>query len=141
MPNHSVLYLFTVISLFLLTLPQNVAGKLDCQTPDMLTDLRPDHTGPPTEITLGVLLADITGVDDVAQTISGDFILEMQWEDKRLEEQGGCRIPIAQVWEPRIQLLNSHTLSTKRNFQKDQVEVETGGHIHYYQRYFGSIAT
>jgi len=142
MPNHSVLHLFTVISFFLLTLlPQNVAGQVDCQNTDIPIDIRPNHTGPPTEITLGVLVIDITGVDDAAQAISGDFLLELQWEDKRLVEQAGCRIPIAKVWEPRIQLFNSHKLSTKRNFQKDQVEVETGGHIHYYQRYIGSIST
>lgn len=140
MPNHCVLYLFTFISFFLLTLPQHGAAQDVCQPPAMRIDHRPDHNGPPTIITLGILVADITGIDDVAQTISGDFILEMQWEDKRLAEQAGCRIPISQVWEPRLQVLNSYNLSAARNFQKDQVEVEQGGHIHYYQRYFGSIS-
>ncbi len=141
MPNHCVLYLFTFISFFLLTLPQHGEAQDACQPPAMRIDHRPDHNGPPTIITLGILVADITGVDDVAQTISGDFILEMQWEDKRLEEQAGCRIAISQVWAPQLQILNSYILSAKRNFHRDQVEVEANGRIHYYQRYSGSIAT
>lgn len=141
MPNQFVLYLFTVISFLLLTLPQNVNGQDICSPPDMRIDHRPDHNGSPTIITLGILVADITGVDDVAQTISGDFILEMRWQDKRLVEQAGCRIPISQIWAPQLQILNSYNLIAKRTFQKDQVEVEADGHIHYYQRYFGSIST
>lgn len=112
-----------------------------CTLPEMRNDQRPGHDGPPTEITLGVLVADITGIDDVEQTITGDFIVEMQWKDERLAEQAGCRFPISKVWDPRMELVNSYNLTAKRNFQQDQVEVEDGGQIYYYQRYFGAIAT
>ncbi|MEN8140740.1 MAG: hypothetical protein ABFR97_05885 [Thermodesulfobacteriota bacterium] len=107
----------------------------------MRSDQRPDAGGPPTEITVGILIADVTAINDVEQTISGDFVVRMSWIDPRLADQAGCRFPLARVWEPRLELLNSSQLDAKRKFQRDQVEIKAGGRVHYHQRFFGAIST
>jgi hypothetical protein len=113
----------------------------DCVLPDMRTDQRPDPDGVPTSIKIGVLVADITAVDDVNQAIEGDFFLRMQWRDPRLVGVAGCRIPKSRVWFPRVELLNSSQLTSERQFTFDQVRVQEGGLVVYLQRHFGKIAT
>jgi hypothetical protein len=113
----------------------------DCALPDMRTDQRPDPDGVPTSIKIGVLVADITAVDDVGQAIEGDFFLRMQWRDPRLAGLAGCRIPKSGVWFPRIELLNSNRLTSRRQFTFDQVRVQEDGLVVYLQRNFGRIST
>jgi hypothetical protein len=113
----------------------------DCVLPDMRTDQRPDPDGVPTPIKIGVLVADITAVDDVNQAIEGDFFLRMQWRDPRLAGVAGCRIPKSSVWFPRVELLNSNQLTSRRRFAFDQVRVQEDGLVVYLQRNFGRIAT
>jgi len=141
MPPKFTIFFVAVFSLLLLILPHETNAQDLCELPKMRIYQRPGLGGPATEITLGILVADITDIDDVAQTITGDFILQIRWKDERLSERAGCRFPISKVWDPRLQLLNSSILSAKQNFYKDQVEIETGGQIRYYQRYVGSIST
>jgi hypothetical protein len=50
----------------------------ECVLPDMRTDDRPDPDGVPTSIKIGVLVADITAVNDVDQAIEGDFFLSVR---------------------------------------------------------------
>lgn len=132
-------WLITICLLVCIPSP-SIAVEL-CELPPMRIDQRPGSGGPPTEVTMGVLVADITGIDDVAQTLTGDFITETSWVDERLAEQAGCRFPLAQVWNPQIEALNSSTTTSKRRFARDQVEVGAGGYIKHYQRRFASIAT
>ena len=126
---------------FSLILTINVLAEDLCEVPAMRIDQRPDHNGPPTEVTLGMLVADILAIDDVDQTLTGDFIIETSWVDPRLAEEVGCRFQLSQVWHPRIESINSATGTTKRRFARDQVEIDVGGRVRHYQRWYGSIAT
>lgn len=130
------------VFLFLPVLTQVSLAENICVLPEMRINQRPGGAeGGPTEILLGVITVDITSVDDVAQTLSGDFIVVTNWQDGRLEGQVGCRFPISKVWSPRLELINSANLKQKYTFQRDQVKVEHGGWIRYYQRFTGSVST
>jgi hypothetical protein len=73
-------YAVVAVLLFLLAPPCISADDL-CELPQMRIDQRPGFGGEPTEITMGILVADITAIDDVAQTLTGDFITEISWID------------------------------------------------------------
>ena len=124
-----------------LILPINVLAEDLCEVPAMRIDQRPGHDGPPTEVTMGILIADILAIDDVAQTLTGDFIVETIWIDPRLAEEVGCRFSFSEVWSPRIESINSAVGTAKRSFAKDQVEIDVGGRVRHYQRFYATIAT
>lgn len=113
----------------------------ECELPAMKVGERPGPQDAPTVIKLGVLVADITSVDDVGQSVEGDFIVKMQWRDPRLAGLAGCRFPRTSVWFPNIDLLNSSEMRRKRLFAADQVTVEENGNVAHFQRYFGWVST
>lgn len=133
--------LAVTICLILLLAPASVIGQNLCEHPPIKINQRPDPDGPPTEVSIGIYIADITAVDDVAQTLTGDFIVLKQWRDERLAEQVGCRFSIADVWTPELELLNSSLMTQKQPIQRNQVGVEEGGLVSHYQRYFGAVST
>ena len=91
------------VFLFLPVLTQVSFAEAICVLPEMRINQRPGGAeGGPTEIFLGIITADITSVDDVAQTLSGDFIVVTKWQDQRFGNQVGCRFPISKVWTPRL---------------------------------------
>jgi len=75
-------FIFIGIPLSLI-LPINVLAEDLCEVPAMRIDQRPGYDGPPTEVTMGILIADILAIDDVGQTLTGDFIVETIWIDPR----------------------------------------------------------
>jgi len=88
------------------------------------------------------MVADVTRIDDVAQSLEGDFIVRKSWTDPRLAGQAGCRFQRAEVWFPITDILNSSQLRRSRGqFVTDQVSVGPNGRVVYFQRFFGTIAT
>lgn len=114
------------------------AEKDRCSTPNLRTDLRPNAEGPPTQVTVGVSLVDLLGIDDINQTLSGDFLVVLQWTDPRLAHLEGCEVPLQGIWEPGIVITNSG-----RKFPSLPREAEIGpnGSVRYIQRYGGTFAT
>lgn len=114
-----------------------------CALPqDYRADVRPDPEGTPTVVQFGLLVADVTSIDDVSQTIEGDFIIRKTWRDSRLSGLDGCRFQRAQVWFPVSDVLNSSQLQRSRGiFATDQVRIGVRGLVQYNQRFFGKIAT
>lgn len=132
------------IALFLpVLLVEGPARAGSCELPsDYRVDARPEAEGTATRVDLGVLIADITKIDDVAQSIEGDFIFRKTWHDRRLAGLVGCRFHRAQVWFPITDMLNSSQLRRARGeFSADQVRVGEDGLVEYFQRFFGTIAT
>ena len=115
----------------------------NCVLPaDYHAGTRPDPEGTPTVIKFGILIADVTAIDDISQEIEGDFIIRRSWTDMRLAELAGCRFPRAAVWFPVTDVLNSNQLRrTRGEFAADQVRISEGGRVEYRQRFFGTIAT
>ena len=121
--------------------PAVAANPSDCELPLMRIAERPGIGGPPTEVSIGLIVGDLLGVDDVNQQMTGDFFSTLEWTDPRLEVLEGCRFQRALVWTPPITLFNSAVLAMERTQARDQVTVEAGGMVRYSQRYRGEIST
>jgi len=117
------------------------SGGGACSLAGIRTDVRPDPAGHPTEVSVAMFMVDLTKVDDVAQTLTGDFIVQQRWADPRLAELEGCQLPLASVWHPQLDFLNSGPMQPRRSEDVDQVEIGPEGLVQHQQRYFGSLAT
>ena len=109
-----------------------------CPEPSVRNDIRPNPSGPPTEVKLGLRMIDFTSVDDVEQSMTIDFGIMLEWTDPRLAELAGCKVPVASVWDPNITIMNSGRLFRS---EPETVSIEEGGKARYVQRYYGTIAT
>jgi len=83
-------------------------------------------------------MIDLSGINDVNQTMTGDFVVGLTWTDPRLADFAGCQVPLAKVWSPQIDFLNSGRLFPRG---PDQVDIGQNGKVHYLQRYRGPLAT
>ena len=116
-------------------------GGGTCSPAGIRTDVRPDPAGRPTEVSVAMFMVDLTKVDDVAQSLTGDFMVLQSWSDPRLAELEGCQLPLASVWHPQLDFLNSGLMQPRRSEDADQVEIGPEGMVQHQQRYFGSLAT
>ena len=106
--------------------------EVSCVVPELRTDVRPNPDGPPTEVEVGMRMVDLMGIDDISQTLTGDFIVILNWIDPRLAELEGCEVPLADIWDPGVVIVNSG-----RKFPSLPLEagVGPGGWVRYVQRY------
>ena len=116
-------------------------GQGSCDVSQLRTDERPDPKGVPTHVQLGVLVADVLGVDDVAQAATLDLLAVARWRDPRLVGLEGCRVLKTAVWFPRVEILNSNELVRERTSLADRVEILENGNVRYVQRLTGPIST
>jgi hypothetical protein len=110
---------------------------VSCQLPEMKTGERPGAGGAPTKVAVGIVLADMTEIDDVKQQFTADFIMHETWTDPRLKGLDGCRFNLEQVWSPRLDFVNSGRVFP--GFPP-RVAVGPDGMVHYVQRYRGSLS-
>jgi hypothetical protein len=140
--KHALLRIVFAVAALGVLLPGAARADVCTLPADYRTDMRPNPDGGPTVVELGILVADVTKIDDVAQTIEGDFIIRKAWRDSRLAGLAGCRLPRSQIWFPWTDILNSSQLRRARGeFAADQVRVGEGGSVEYFQRFFGYVAT
>lgn len=71
--------------------------KNQCAAPDVQTDVRPEPDGPPTKVSVGIFMVDLTGISDPEQTLTGDFAVVVTWKDPRLTYLEGCRISLDDI--------------------------------------------
>ncbi len=109
-----------------------------CAAPNVRTDVRPNADGPPTEVSVGIYMVDLTGINDVAQTLTGDFVVALSWTDARLSHLEGCEISLDDIWSPGLVFMNSGRLITSR---PREVGIAPGGQVKYLQRYYGTLAS
>jgi hypothetical protein len=109
-----------------------------CAPPNVRTDVRPNAEGPPTEVTVGIHMVDLTGINDVTQTLTGDFVVAQSWVDARLSHLEGCEISLDDIWSPGLEFMNSGRLVTSR---PREVDIAPGGQVNYLQRYYGTLAS
>jgi hypothetical protein len=109
-----------------------------CALPEMRTDQRPDPEGPPTEVSIGIRMFDLSEINDVKQTLTGDFIVGLTWTDPRLSDFAGCQVPLSRVWSPQLDFFNSGRLFKRLS---DHVDIGPNGRVRYIQRYSGSLAS
>ncbi len=113
------------------------AGKDRCAAPN-ITDVRPDADGPPAEVTVGMLMMDLNTIEDVNQSLIGDFLVFLSWTDPRLANLEGCQMFLQDIWDPGLVFKNSG-----RRFPSlpNEAVIGPGGSVTYEQRYGGTFAT
>jgi hypothetical protein len=100
---------------------------------------RPRAQDGPTQVSVGIWVADITSIDSAQQSFTAEIAVVLRWKDPRLAHTGNgvVRYPIEQVWHPRVSIVNE-TNAVSRKFP-DYVEVEPNGTLIYRQRYAGAF--
>ena len=83
-------------------------------------------------------MIDLTEINDVKQTLTGDFAVRLSWTDARLSQFQGCEIALDKIWSPSVVFANSGRLITSR---PREVSVGPGGQVRYLQRYYGTLAS
>ncbi len=109
-----------------------------CAAPKMKTNVRPNADGPPVEVTMGVRLTDLTEIDDVAQTLTAEYLVVLSWTDARLSQLEGCEFSLKDVWSPELIFINSGRLFSTG---PKEVGIGPGGRVEYMQYYYGSLAS
>jgi hypothetical protein len=115
------------------------AEGLEYNAPKLVAD-RPNASGPPTEISIGIYLLDIYEIDDVNQLFGVDMFVNVAWQDSRLALLENLRtgqyrrIPQDEIWTPRLLIVNDRGLSA----QLPRVaEVDDLGNVNTQQRVSG----
>jgi hypothetical protein len=100
---------------------------------------RPNADSGPTQISVGIWVADISSIDSAQQTFTAEIAVVLRWKDPRLAHtgKGVVRYPLEQIWHPRVGIVNE-TNSVSRKMP-DSVEVEPDGTVTYRQRYVGAF--
>jgi hypothetical protein len=100
---------------------------------------RPNADSGPTQISVGIWVADISNIDSAQQTFTAELAVVLRWKDSRLAHTGKgiVRYPLEQIWHPRLSIVNE-TNSVSRKFP-DSVEVDPDGTVTSRQRYAGAF--
>src|SRR6266404_1526871 len=100
---------------------------------------RPNADSGPTQISVGIWVADISNIDSAQQNFTAELAVVLRWKDPRLAHtgKGVARYPLEQIWHPRVGIVNE-TNSVSRKMP-DSVEVDPDGTVTYRQRYAGAF--
>jgi hypothetical protein len=118
------------------------AAAQELSTELMLAE-RPGADGPPTEITVYVLVIDVDAIDDVNQRFSVDIFVTTQWQDPRLALKDGNGAPairtrpLTEIWTPKGLIMNDRGLDAQL---PPMAEIDANGNVVYRQRYTGQLA-
>jgi len=117
---------------------QEATGVDPCAPPTYRTDVRPNSSGPATEITVGMVIVDLLEINDVNQTITLDMAVRMRWMDPRLADWEGCKLSVNDIWFPEMVMKNSGRVYSR---WPEVVSIEKGGQATYLQRISGSFTS
>src|SRR6266436_2291436 len=100
---------------------------------------RPSADSGPTQISVGIWVADISNIDSAQQTFTAEIAVVLRWKDSRLAHTGNgvVRYSMDQIWHPRAVIVNEGN-SVSHKFP-DMAEVEPDGRVNYRQRYAGAF--
>jgi hypothetical protein len=115
-----------------------------CTIPSNVVGYRPDPAGVPTEVSIGVYVIDIMGINNPEQAFTADIYVTAGWQDKRLSEESlgdsleYCRVKLNEIWHPNMEIINRRTMN--RVFE-DTVQIDGEGNVIYKQRGIGELTT
>ncbi len=107
-----------------------------CNFNGILTAERPNAGGSPTVVSVGVWMFNLSEINAVEQSLTGDFLVALTWTDPRLAEFAGCEVPLASVWSPHVYFRDAGHLFRRG---PDMVRVGPNGKVRYLQRYRGTM--
>jgi hypothetical protein len=69
---------------------------------------RPNAGFGPTQISVGIWVADMSNIDSAQQTFTAEIAVVLRWKDPRLAHTGNgvVRYPLEQIWNPRVGIVN-----------------------------------
>ena len=116
-----------------------LASWAAAELPPDVSGTRPTVDGEATEITVALYLIDVSRVDGADQSFTADLFVMLRWHDPRLEGvfETTQRVPLEEVWNPRLQILNQREVAMTF---PEQAEVAPDGTVISRQRYFGTFS-
>jgi hypothetical protein len=105
-----------------------------------LTSTRPVGWLGPTEVKFFIFVVDVDAINDADQNFATNVYIRLSWKDYRLAnpEAQSRQMPLNDVWNPRIVLVNQQGLVPKS--LPEVVQVEPDGTVAYHQRYTGRLS-
>jgi hypothetical protein len=105
-----------------------------------LTSTRPVGWLGPTEVKFFIFVVDVDAINDAEQNFATNVYIRLSWKDYRLANPGSQsrQMPLNDVWNPRIVLVNQQGLVPKS--LPEVVQVEPDGTVTYHQRYTGRLS-
>jgi hypothetical protein len=105
-----------------------------------LAGTRPGPDDQPLNVNCTLFLLDVSKIDGANQSFTADVFMMLQWEDERLATPGSGvrRLPLASVWNPRVQIINQRRVW--KTFP-EQVDVTPDGMVTYRQRFYGEFSS
>ncbi|KPK04570.1 MAG: hypothetical protein AMJ64_13315 [Betaproteobacteria bacterium SG8_39] len=117
-----------------LAAPQKPDAADACTIPAEIHRDPPIQGGAPVNVELGILLIDLSEIDDGDQTFRVDVVVRLRWRDPRLgaKVRGGsfadCRLELKDVWNPDIRPLN---VRTQHRVLGEALRVDASGTVVY----------
>jgi hypothetical protein len=126
-------------SLFTLTLVFGAIVGVAQPVSPYETGQRPTREGEPTQIRLQLVLIDLTNINGSNQSFTADLFMLMSWHDHRLADpsRGTIRVPVDQVWNPMIQIVNQQGVDATF---PEIVDITADGTVTYRQRIYGDFS-
>ena len=133
-----------ILTALLITSTSDITFANRCVIPENVTLTRPDPSGPPTEVSIGIFFIDIKKINDLEQTYTADIFGNVRWHDPRLSAASmgksleGCRIELDEIWNPQVSIINRWNVQTA--FQ-NIVNIDESGNVIYRQRLTGNFSS
>lgn len=105
-----------------------------CCTP---LKLAAQEAGDAREVEVGLMLVDLTDVDDAEQTVSADILMMARWKDPALAGGEQRTLSYEDVWHPTLLIYNERSVS--QSLPRD-VSVFPDGTVLYLQRFTGTFS-
>jgi|GEM_PF-465870 len=101
---------------------------------------RPDEWRGATQVHFLVLVIDVDKIDDAEQNFTANVYVRLRWKDERLISSGAVvhQVPLAEVWNPQVLLVNRVGLVSRS--LPETVQVLPDGTVFYRQRYTGKMS-
>jgi len=88
-----------------------------------------------TKVSIRYFIADLSNISNIEQSFTADFMLRLEWKDKRLINREGT-YSLNEIWNPYIQVFNSKDID---NQLPEVVKVGKDGTVVYMQRFYGKF--
>jgi hypothetical protein len=115
-----------------------------CSIPRSLTRIRPDPSGDPVRVAVGIFLIDVAEVDAVHETFDADFRIHLRWKDPRLAAtaRGGsledCSFALSEIWNPAVIIVNRRGADPSGDGDAD---IDAEGTVEYVRRVYGTFSS
>ena len=87
---------------------------------------------------MGILLVDVLAISDADQTFDIDAFVKVRWQDPRLANFSGCQVVPSEIWNPKLELINSSRLRTRL---QPRARIGEDGWVELTRRFTGHVVS